>query len=174
MGLSEILCIVIIIMLLVVIVLQITGHKKSDIIEITSLLKHTADEQRSSVQKQIADGATEQFERFGIIQKSIQETLSGNRDEVNRQLGIFQLQMDTKLTAIQKAGTESNEQIGGLVTIALQNSRKEQNNQLHAFGEQVDSRLSSIQRANTENIDRINTTLENKMKELQESNEKKT
>lgn len=173
MGLPEILGIVTVILLLVVIILQIIGHKKSDIGEIITLLKRTAEEQRNGVQKQIASGATEQFERFGVIQKSIQDTLSTNRDEVNRQLGEFQQQMETKLTAIQKAGIESNEQIGRTVTTALQKSREEQNNQLHTFGDRVDRRLSSIQCANAENIEKINTTLENKMKELQESNEKR-
>lgn len=173
MGLSEILSVVTIVMLLAVIVLQIIGRKKSDIGEIISLLKRTAEEQRNSVQKQIASGATEQFERFGVIQKSIQDTLSANRDEVNRQLGEFQHQVETKLTAIQKVGTDSNEQIGRTVTSALQQSREEQNKQLHTFGEQVDGRLTSIQHANTENIEKINTTLENKMKALQESNEKR-
>lgn len=173
MGLSEILGVVTIVMLLAVMVLQIIGRKKSDIGEIISLLKRTAEEQRNSVQKQIASGATEQFERFGVIQKSIQDTLSANRDEVNRQLGEFQHQVETKLTAIQKAGTDSNEQIGRTVTSALQQSREEQNKQLHTFGEQVDGRLTSIQHANTENIEKINTTLENKMKALQESNEKR-
>lgn len=173
MGLPEILGVVTVVLLLVVIILQIMGRKKSDIGEIVSLLKRTAEEQRNGVQKQIANGATEQFERFGVIQKSIQDTLSTNRDEVNRQLGEFQRQMETKLTVIQKAGTDSNEQIGRTITTALQESRKEQNNQLHTFGEQVDNRLSSIQRANTDSIEKINTTLENKMKELQESNEKR-
>ena len=173
MGLPEILGVVTVVLLFVVIILQLTGRKKSDIGEIISLLKRTAEEQRNGVQKQIARGATEQFERFGVIQKSIQDTLSTNRDEVNRQLGEFQRQMETKLTVIQKAGMDSSEQIGRTITTALQESRKEQNNQLHTFGEQVDSRLSSIHRGNTENIEKINTTLEHKMKELQESNEKR-
>lgn len=173
MGLPEILGIVIIVLLLVVIILQITGRKKSDIGAITALLKHTAQEQRDGVQKQIANGATEQFARFGVIQKSIQETLSANRKEVNQQLAEFQQQMETKLTAIQKAGTDSNEQIGRTVASALQTSREEQNNQLHTFGEQVDSRLASVQRTNAENIEKINATLESKMNTLQESNEKR-
>lgn len=173
MGLPEILGVVTVVLLLVVIILQIIGHKKSDIGEIISLLKRTAEEQRNGVQKQIASGATEQFERFGVIQKSIQDTLSTNRDEVNRQLGEFQRQMETKLTVIQKAGTDSNEQIGRTITTALQESRQEQNNQLHTFGEQVDNRLSSLQRANTDGIEKINTSLENKMTALQESNEKR-
>ncbi|MCM1246788.1 MAG: DNA recombination protein RmuC [Roseburia sp.] len=173
MGLSEILGIVIVILLLVVVILQVTGRKKSDVDEIQSLLKQTAEEQRNGVQKQIASGATEQFERFDVIQKSIQQTLSMNRDEVNRQLSEFRQQMEIKLAEIQKTGAQSNEQIGSTVRSALQKSREEQNNQLHTFGEQVDGRLSSVQRANTENIEKINTTLENKMKELQESNEKR-
>ncbi len=173
MGLPEILDIVIIILLFAVIILQIIGRKKSDIGKITSLLKLTAEEQRNNVQKQIANGTTEQFERFSVIQKSIQDTLSANRDEVNRQLGAFQQQMEAKLTAIQKAGTESSEQIGRTVTTALQKSREEQNHQLHTFGAQVDGRLSSVQRASAENTEKINTTLENKIKELQESNEKR-
>lgn len=173
MGLLETLGIVTVILLLVVIILQIAGRKKTDIGEIVSLLKRTTEEQRNGIQQQITSGATEQFKRFDVIQQSIQGTLSTNRDEVNRQLGEFQRQMETKLADIQKAGTESNEQIGRTVTAALQKSREEQNNQLHTFGEQVDSRLSSVQHANTENIEKINTTLENKMKELQESNEKR-
>lgn len=173
MGLLEILSIITIALLLIDIILQIIGHRKSDIGEIITLLRRTTEEQRNGVQKQIADGATEQFQRFGVIQKSIQVTLSANREEVNRQLGEFQRQMEKRLADIQKVGTESNEQIGRTVTIALQKSREEQNNQLHTFGEQVDSRLSSVQRVSTENIEKVNATLENKIKELQESNEKR-
>lgn len=70
MGLSEVLGIVIIILLLTLILLQITGRKKTDLGEIRLLLKHASDEQRESVQKQIANSTTEQFERFGFIQKA--------------------------------------------------------------------------------------------------------
>ena len=173
MGLSEILGIVTVILLLVTIILQILGRKKSDIGEIITLLKRTAEGQRNGVQKQIANGATEQFERFGVIQKSIQDTLSENRKEVNQQLAEFQQQMGTQLMAIQKTGADSNEQIRRTITNSLQTNREEQNNQLHTFGEQVDNRLSSIQRANAENIEKINVTLEHKIKSLQESNERR-
>ncbi len=173
MGFLEILSIITVILLLVVIILQIIGHKKSDIGEIISLLKHTADEQRNGVQRQIANGTTEQFERFNVIQKSIQDTLSLNRREVNQQLAEFQQQMGNQLTSIQKAGIDSNEKIGRNVTTVLQNNREEQNKQLNTFSEQVNNRLSAIQHINSENIEKINTTLENKMKLLQESNEKR-
>lgn len=173
MGLIETIGIVIVVMLFIVIILQIIGRKNSDMGEIINILKHTAEEQRDSVQKQIAIGATEQFERFGVIQKSIQDTLSANREEVNGQLAEFQQRMERQLRNIQKTGLESNEHIRSTVTVALQTSREEQNNQLNIVREQVNGHLSSIQHANTENIEKINTTLENKMKELQESNEKR-
>lgn len=158
---------------MVIIILQIIGHKKTDISEIISVLKRTAEEQRKEVQQQISNGVTEQFERFGVIQQSIQGTLSENRKEVNRQLKEFEQQMESKLETIQNVGMKSNEQIGRNVTTALQDNRKEQNDQLHEFGEQVNNRLLFIQRANADNIEKINTTLENKVKELQESNEKR-
>ena len=173
MGLSEMTNFIIIVLLLVTIILQIIGHKKTDISEIISVLKRTAEEQRKEVQQQISNGATEQFERFGVIQQSIQGTLSENRKEVNRQLKEFEQQMESKLETIQNVGMKSNEQIGRNVTTALQDNRKEQNDQLHEFGEQVNNRLLFIQRANADNIEKINTTLENKVKELQESNEKR-
>ena len=173
MGLSEMTNFIIIVLLLVIIILQIIGHKKTDISEIISVLKRTAEEQRKEVQQQISNGATEQFERFGVIQQSIQGTLSENRKEVNRQLKEFEQQMESKLETIQNVGMKSNEQIGRNVTTALQDNRKEQNDQLHEFGEQVNNRLLFIQRANADNIEKINSTLENKVKELQESNEKR-
>lgn len=173
MGLPEIFDIIIVFLLLLVLILQIIGRKKTDIDKIMVLLKRTSEEQRSVVQKQISNGATEQFERFSVIQKSMQEALSENRRELNQQLGEFQQQMRMQLAAIQKAGTESNELIGRSVTTALQTSREEQNKQLHAFGAQVDSRLLAIQHANIENIEKINATLERNMKLLQENNEKR-
>lgn len=173
MGLPEILGIIIVILLLIVMILQITGRRKSDISEVVALLKHTADEQRDSVQKQIASGTTEQFERFGVIQKSIQDTLSTNRNEVNKQLAEFQRQMEAQLRAVQDAGIMSNERVGTTVKDALQTSREEQNKQLHTFGEQVDNRLSSIQRDYAENVEKVSNTLESRMKALQESNEKR-
>lgn len=173
MGLLEILGIVNIALLLIVIILQITGQKKSDISEIITLLKRTSEEQRDSVQKQIASGATEQFARFGVIQKSIQDTLAANRTEINHQLSELQQQVEARLTTIQKANAESNEQISRTVTIALQTSREEQNNQLHTFSKQLDSRLATIQQDNATNVEKINSTLEGRIKELQASNEKR-
>jgi DNA recombination protein RmuC len=138
-------------LLLLTIILVLVGRKKSDIGEIVTLLKKSGEEQREAIAKQLSDGATEQFRRFGVIQDSVQTTLQGNREE-----------MDKRLSSMQEQTQKT-----------LQTSREEQNKQLREFGEQIDVRLSSVQRGNAENIDKINTTLETKMKALQESNEKR-
>jgi len=154
--------IIVIALLLAVIALQIAARWKSDVDKITVLLKHATDELRDNVTRQISNGATEQFQRFGVIAESVQTTLQTSRAETNEQLAKFSSQLDTRLSAIQAQTQKS-----------LQSSREEQSKTLHEFGEQVDSRLSSIQRGNAENIERLNATLESKMKSLQESNEKR-
>lgn len=157
----------------VVVILLLGGRGKFDPGHITALLKRAADEQREGVARQIASGATEQFQRFGVIQESVQSTLGKNREELNGQLRIFQSQMDIRLSDIQRSGAESNEKINASVTMTLAASRTETNEQLSKFSAQLDARLSSIQRGNAENIERINATLEAKIKALQESNEKR-
>ena len=168
-----ILGIVAIILLAAIAFLQLSSRKKSGISEIVAILKNSSDEQRESVSRQIASGATEQFERFGLIQKSIQETLQtssksveatlqSSRWETNEQLGKFSAQIDARLSAIQERTQNT-----------LQISREETNNQLRGFQEQLDNRLLSIQRGNADNIEKVNNTLESKMKSLQESNEKR-
>jgi DNA recombination protein RmuC len=170
-------------LLIALIVLRFFGKKSRDG-EMGALLKQAADEQRESVSKQISTGATEQFARFGVIQESVQSTLQGNREEINKQLRDLQAQMETRLSAIMQSNAESNERIGASVNktlqdsraetnLTLQESRTETNKQLNAFREQLDSRLSSIQRGNAENAEKINAALESRMKSLQESNEKR-
>jgi DNA recombination protein RmuC len=162
MDTPTILGIAIIALLLALIVLVLTGRKKSDIGEIASLLKRTGDEQRDSVAKQIGDGATEQFNRFGVIQESVNKTLQDSRIETNTQLTEFSAKLDTRLSSIQEQTQKT-----------LQASREETNKQLGEFQAQLDSRLQSIQRGHAENTERVNATLESKMKSLQESNEKR-
>ncbi len=165
--------VIIIVLLIAIIVLQFMGKRTSDLSRITALLRSQADEQRDIVARQISDGATEQFKRFGLIQESVQSTLQRNREEVNLRLREFQEQLDSRLSAngqqvretLQSSRTETN--------ATLQENRNEINLRLREFQEQLDGRLSSIQRNNAENIEKINLTLESKMKSLQESNEKR-
>ncbi len=141
MGLTEILGIIIIILLFLVIVLQITGRKKSDMDEITALLKNSAEEQRDDVQRQIADGATQQFERFGLIQKSIQDTLSANRSEVSQQLHIFGEQVDNRLSSIQRANAENIEKINTTLENKMKSLQESNEKRLEQIQGVVDEKL---------------------------------
>lgn len=141
MGLTEILGIIIIILLFFVIVLQITGRKKSDMDEITALLKNSAEEQRGDVQRQIADGATQQFERFGLIQKSIQDTLSANRSEVSQQLHIFGEQVDNRLSSIQRANAENIEKINTTLENKMKSLQESNEKRLEQIQGVVDEKL---------------------------------
>ena len=108
--------VIIIVLLIAVIVLQLMGKRTSDLSRITALLRSQADEQRDIVARQISDGATEQFKRFGLIQESVQSTLQRNREEVNLRLREFQEQLDSRLSAngqrvretLQSSRTETN------------------------------------------------------------------
>lgn len=132
--------------------LLLAGRKKSDLGEITALLKSAAEEQRDRVARQIAGGATEQFQRFGVIQESVQSTLQKNREELNGQLRDFQSRMDQRLSDIWRGGAESNEKINASVTTTLAASRTETNEQLGKFSAQLDTRLSAIQQRTQETL----------------------
>lgn len=141
MGLMEILGIVTVILLFLILGLQITGRKKSDLDEITSLLKNNAAEQRNEVQRQIASGTTEQFERFGVIQKSIQDTLSANRSEVNQQLHTFGEQVDHRLSSIQRANTENIEKINATLESKMKSLQESNEKRLEQIQGVVDEKL---------------------------------
>lgn len=141
MGLTEMLGIVTVILLFVIIGLQITGHKKSDMDELTALLKSNAAEQRNDVQRQIASGTTEQFERFGMIQKSIQDTLSANRGEVNQQLHAFGEQVDNRLSSIQRANTENIEKINTTLESKMKSLQESNEKRLEQIQGVVDEKL---------------------------------
>lgn len=141
MELAEILGIITIIMLFVIILLQITGRQKNDTEEITLLLKRSAEEQRNDVQRQIAAGTTEQFERFGVIQKSIQDTLSSNRSEVNQQLHTFGEQVDNRLSSIQRVNTESSEKINATLESKMRALQESNEKRLEQIQGVVDEKL---------------------------------
>ena len=131
--------------------LILISRKKTDTREINELLRRSAAEQRESIQQQLANGATEQFQRFGVIQESVQTTLQASSAG-----------LDNRLAGVQE-----------LLQKTLQENRMEMNKHLRAFGEMVDARLAQIQRGSSESMEKVNNTLEQKMKSLQESNEKR-
>ena len=89
MELSVILEILILFLLAAVIVIQLTLRGKSEIGGVKELIKSYSEKQRDSVARQIADGTTEQFARFNIIQDSVQKTLQTNREENSSRLREF-------------------------------------------------------------------------------------
>ena len=93
--------IAIIALLILIVALMLSGGKKSDTEAIAALLKRSGEEQRDSVAKQLSDGATEQFKRFGLIQESVQSTLQGNREEVNKRLRELQESNEKRLEQMQ-------------------------------------------------------------------------
>jgi len=141
-----ILSIITIVLLVIVAVLFVMGRKKSGVEKITALLQKTKDEQRDIVAKQIGDGTTEQFKRFGVIQESIQSTLQGNREETNKQLREFQVQvtstLESKIRALQDSNEKRLEQMQGVVDEKLQKTLE---TRLAQSFELVSKQLDSVQ-----------------------------
>ena len=141
MELTIIIGFVIIALLLVVIGLLIAGAKKSGTGDMLDLLKRSGEEQRDSVSKQISAGATEQFQRFGVIQESIQNTLKGNRDEVNKQLRDFQEQLDNRMSSMIRQSSDNSEKLAATLESkmkALQESNEKRLDQMQGI---VDEKL---------------------------------
>ena len=129
-----ILNIIIVVLLVLVAVMLLAGRKRSIGNEIASMLRKNNEEQRDVVAKQISNGATEQFTRFGVIQESIQSTLQGNREEINKQLRGMGEQLDSRLSSIQRGNTENIEKV---------NSTLE--NKMKAIQESNEKRLEQMQ-----------------------------
>lgn len=161
MGLTEILEIITVILLFVIILLQISACKNSGAEEIMSLLKRSAEEQRNDVQKQIANGTTEQFERFGMIQKSIQDTLSSNRSEVNQQLHTFGEQVDNRLSSIQRANTENIEKINTTLENKMKSLQESNEKRLEQIQGVVDEKLQkTLETRLAQSFELVNKQLE--------------
>jgi len=161
--------IVIIALLILVIVLLFIGKNRTSIDTIAALLKQNNEEQRDSVAKQIGIGATEQFQRFGVIQETLQSILKGNREENNKHLREFQAQIDARLSAIQQGGVESNEKISVSVNKTLHDSCAETNEQLEKFSSRLDVRLSSVQEQTQATLQASREEINKRLAGIQES-----
>ncbi len=89
---------IIIILLITIAALQIAARKKPGSGETEALLKRASEEMRESVSRQIATGATEQFERFGMINKSMQEALLSNGKSVEATLQASRAETNEQLS----------------------------------------------------------------------------
>ena len=131
---------IIIIVLLIVICFALS-KKKSNNTEIIELLKKSGEQQRENVAKQLGDGATEQFRRFGLIQESVNNTLQANREETNNQLRAFQEQIDNRMSAVQRANVENIEKINLTLENKIKSLQESNEKRLEQMQGVVDEKL---------------------------------
>jgi len=138
--------IIIILLLVVTIFLLFVKRGKNDILRIEKLLEQASEAQRETIQRQLSTATTEQFERFGHIQESVQQTLMMNREETNNQLRVFSETINTTLEQKMKSLQESNEkrleQMQGIVDEKLQKTLE---TRLTQSFESVGKHLESVQ-----------------------------
>jgi len=130
-----------IVLLILIALLLLRRNKSSDLSQISSLMQQASNQQREDVQRQLAVGATEQFERFNVIQGSIQKTLQENRIETNTQLREFQERIDGRLESMQARNLESAEKTNMILEgkmKALQESNEKRLEQMQGV---VDEKL---------------------------------
>jgi len=154
MDIQLILSIVIAVLLLVVIVLFFVNRSKSGVDRIAEILRKSKDEQREnevrqqeSFSRQISDNTTEQFKRFGVISESIQATLQGNREETNKQLREFQMQLDSRLSSISRDSAGSIEKVN----------------------ETLESKMKSLQESNEKRLEQMQGVVDEKLQKTLES-----
>ena len=162
MDLQIIFSIAILVSAIVIIILQLTNRKKPDNEPIIELLRNNAELHREATAKQIADGATEQFRRFGVIQESVQQTLQGSREEQGRQMREFQAQIDKRFSDIQRSSTESYEKVSATLETkmkALQESNEKRLEQMQAV---VDEKLQkTLETRLAQSFELVSKQLEN-------------
>jgi len=134
MDLQIILGIISISLLVIIAVILIATKGKSSDEKIAKLLTLNFDKQQGTVAKQISDGATEQFRRFGMIGDSVQATLQGNREEINKKLGEFQQQLDNRLSSMSRDNMTNIEKVNETLE-----------NKMKALQESNEKRLEQMQ-----------------------------
>ena len=154
MDIQLLLSIIIAVLLLVVIILFFIGRSKSGVDRIAEILRKSKDEQREnetrqqeSFSRQMSDNTTEQFKRFGVISESIQATLQGNREETNKQLREFQMQLDSRLSSIQRDSAGNIEKVN----------------------ETLESKMKSLQESNEKRLEQMQGVVDEKLQKTLES-----
>ena len=137
------LSVVIIILVLFIAVMLFTskGKSKSEGVKFAKFLTKMKDEQRDDVAKQISDGATEQFKRFGVINDSIQTTLQNNREETNNKIGEFQQQLDNRLANMSRDNTSSIEKVSETLEKRMRVLQESNERRLEQMQNVVDEKL---------------------------------
>jgi len=161
MGIQLIFNILIIVLLLGLAAVIYFSRSKSDLGEITSILERTSGEQRDSVQKQIASGTSEQFERFGMIHNSVQNTLTANREETNKQLRAFQEQLDNRLLAVQRGNAENIEKVNATLENKMKALQESNEKRLEQMQGVVDEKLQkTLETRLSQSFDQVSKQLD--------------
>jgi len=146
MDIQIIFSVMIILLLVINIFLVLVKRKKSDIPRIEKLLQQESVAQREAIQRQLSAATTEQFERFGYIQESVQQTLVMNREETNNQLRVFSetinATLEQKMQSLQASNEKRLEQMQGVVDEKLQKTLE---TRLTQSFESVGKHLESVQ-----------------------------
>ncbi len=95
----------------------------------------------NTIARQIENGTTEQFKRFGLIQESIQQTLAASREEQGRQMREMQAQMERQIWNMQRSGAESSEKINATLERKIQALQESNEKRLEQMRGVVDEKL---------------------------------
>jgi DNA recombination protein RmuC len=156
----EILLIINSVLLIVVILLLLFKKQTNNTDYITDIINKNSEKLREDVGKRIAVGTKEQFERFDMIQNSIQNTLRSNREETNSELRKSSEQSNNELrkfaeqtnrtlkdeiNALQKSNEHRLDEMRGVVDEKLQKTLNERLSQsFELVGKQLDSVQSGL------------------------------
>ena len=161
MDILMILGVIIIALLILVIALLLFGKNKSNVEAIVDLLKKNSTEQRESVAKQISGSATEQFQRFGVIQESVNKTLQDSRIEINRQLHEFREHIDNRLSSIQRGNAENIEKVNATLESKMKTLQESNEKRLEQMQGVVDEKLQkTLETRLTQSFELVNKQLD--------------
>jgi len=133
--------IVTIVLLVIIAIILVSGKDKSNNDKIAELLTKNREEQQNVIAKQISDGTTEQFKRFGMIVESIQTTLQGNREESGKSLSEFQQQVDNRLSAMSRDNMTNIEKVNETLENKMKSLQESNEKRLEQMQGIVDEKL---------------------------------
>lgn len=125
-------------------------------------LRESENELLADLGRRLSESSTEEFKRFEIMQNSLQSSLQNSREESSKRSLDFENRVISSMTALKNENTEN-----------LTKSREDINKFFMEFSELSNAKISGLQKDNSLSLEKINQTLENKIGELREGNEKR-
>jgi DNA recombination protein RmuC len=125
-------------------------------------LRKSENELLADLGRRLSESSTEEFKRFEIMQNSLQTSLQNSREESSKRSLDFENRVISSMTALKNENTEN-----------LTKSREDINKFFMEFSELSNAKISGLQKDNSLSLEKINQTLENKIGELREGNEKR-